>query len=213
MSQERLEASLAGIRQLLSHLHGEITDLEKRYSQVLLALKEVSVRSDLDDLTGLQRRAAFFSKWRSLVEECEKTGEDCGILMIDIDHFKRVNDVHGHPTGDDVIRRVAAMLRKFEAPDVITGRYGGEEFVIAARGSESDMLCLAERIRCEAEVLHGPVIGPHGQADLNMEWSCTLSVGISSAGKDGYSLERQLSAADEALYRAKRKGRNRVSAA
>jgi diguanylate cyclase len=207
------EASLEAIRHLLSHLHGEVTDLEASYTGVLEVLRKFEGTCDLDDLTGLMRRRAFFRKWDALLEECQRLNESCGMLMIDIDHFKRVNDTHGHPTGDEVIKRVASLLKQYESPNCAVGRFGGEEFAIGIRGTEAELLGVAEFIRRGAEKLHGPVIGPNGEPRSGVEWKCTLSVGAASARKAGYDAPRLLKAADEALYEAKKRGRNQVRAA
>jgi diguanylate cyclase (GGDEF)-like protein len=211
--QEKLEAGLKEIRHLLSHLHGEVTALEESYSQVLSVLRKLEGRADLDDLTGLKRRGSFFEKWQKLLNECQTLGTSCGVLMIDIDHFKRINDAHGHSTGDEVIKRVASLLKQYESPGCIVSRIGGEEFAVAARGTDAEVLGLAEFIRRGAERLHGPVVGRDGRSDRSVEWKCTLSVGMASTHKAGFDATRLLLTADEALYEAKRKGRNQVRAA
>jgi len=212
--REKLVGSeLQGIRHLLSHLHGEITALEQNYSEILHVLRKFERACDIDDLTGLLRRAEFFRKWQALLEECERVGDQCGVLLIDIDHFKRVNDTHGHPTGDEVIKSVSSLLKQYESPSCIVSRYGGEEFAIAFRGTDAEVLGVAEFIRRGAERLHGPVIGSDGQPSSTVEWKCTLSVGMASARKVGFDAPRLLTAADQALYEAKRKGRNQVRAA
>jgi diguanylate cyclase (GGDEF)-like protein len=208
-----MEASLEGIRHLLSHLHGEVTALEASHSQMLLVLERLEGVCNTDDLTGLLRRRAFFKKWEALLAECQKFNESCGVLMIDIDHFKKVNDTHGHPTGDEVIKRVAALLKQYESPGCIVARLGGEEFAVAVRGTDAEVLGVAEFIRRGAERLHGPVIGPDGKPSSEVEWKCTLSVGMASAQKAGFDASRLLKSADEALYEAKQKGRNQVRAA
>jgi diguanylate cyclase (GGDEF)-like protein len=213
MDLERLEASLEGIRHLLSHLHGEVTTLESRYSEVLHVLRHLEDKVDVDELTGLMRRNPFFQKWEALLKECQALNETCGVLMIDIDHFKSVNDTHGHPTGDVVIKRIAELLKQFESPNCVSGRYGGEEFAVAIRGSDAQVLGIAEMIRRRAERLHGPVIGNEGKPNPKVEWKCTLSVGMASSKTQGYDAARLLQAADQALYQAKRKGRNQVRTA
>src|SRR5688500_15523798 len=105
MDQEQMKTNLEGIRQLLSHLHGEVTALESSYSQVLQVLRKLEGESSVDDLSGLYRRKPFFQKWEALLSECAKMNENCGMLLIDIDHFKNINDTHGHQTGDEVIAR------------------------------------------------------------------------------------------------------------
>jgi diguanylate cyclase (GGDEF)-like protein len=211
--QEKLEAGLREIRHLLSHLHGEVTALEDSYSQVLSVLRKLEGKVDEDDLTGLKRRRSFFEKWQRLLQECQALGESCGVLMIDIDHFKQINDAHGHSTGDEVIKRVAKLLKQYESPSCIVGRIGGEEFAVAKRGADPEVLGLAEFIRRGAERMHGPVVEPDGVSSSNVEWKCTLSVGMASTCKVGFDASRLLLTADQALYEAKRKGRNQVRAA
>ena len=213
MDQDKLENSLFGIRQLLSHLHGEVAALEASHSEILLVLRAFEGQANLDDLTGLLRRRSFFQKWEALLQECRRVNEDCGVIMVDIDHFKAVNDTHGHPTGDEVIKRIASLLKQYESPHCIISRLGGEEFAIAIKGSDAHVLGIAEFIRRGAERLHGPVVGPDGKPSSRVEWKCTLSAGMASARKEGYDASRLLKAADEALYRSKAKGRNQVSAA
>jgi diguanylate cyclase (GGDEF)-like protein len=211
--QEKLEAGLKEIRHLLSHLHGEVTALEASYSQVLSVLRKLEGRADLDDLTGLDRRASFFEKWQVLLNECQSLGESCGVLMIDIDHFKKINDTHGHSTGDEVIKRVATLLKQYESPNCVVARIGGEEFAVATCGTDAEVLGLAEFIRRGAERLHGPAVMADGRSDRRVQWKCTLSVGMASTHKVGFDATRLLLTADEALYEAKRKGRNQVRAA
>mgnify|MGYP001562730490 CR=1 FL=1 len=217
MDQKRLEANLEGIHHLLSHLHGEVTALEECYSQTLLVLRKLEGVANLDELTGLMRRRSFFQGWNALLDECRKLNETCGVLMIDIDHFKKINDTHGHPTGDEVIKRLAALLKQYESPDCVVARFGGEEFAVAIRGTEAEILGVAEFIRRGAERLHGPVIGPGGLPSSSVEWKCTLSVGMAAAtgakGPSSYNPSALLKAADDALYDAKKRGRNQVRAA
>ncbi|MGK5082455.1 GGDEF domain-containing protein [Bdellovibrionota bacterium FG-1] len=198
--EHTIEISLEEIRHLLSHLHGEVTALGASYESVLSVLKKVEGVANTDDLTGLLRRRAFFQTWQALLQKCQSLNESCGVLMIDIDHFKKVNDTHGHDAGDEVIKRVAGLLKQFESPDCVVSRLGGEEFAVALRGSDAEILGVAESIRRTAEKSDAPI-------------QCTLSVGMSSVLVAGYDASVQLKKADEALYDAKQGGRNRVSAA
>jgi len=206
---KQMESSLRGIRQLLSHLHGEVATLEAHYSQVLQVLRKLEGKAETDDLSGLLRRGAFFERWQKLLSLCESTGKNCGFLLLDIDHFKAINDQHGHPTGDEVIQRVAELVRQFESPRCFTGRYGGEEFAVVVQASDAEILATAEMIRRGVERLHGEVHGTQGK----IEWRCTVSVGMSSTEKEGFKMEDLVRSADQALYEAKRKGRNQVRAA
>jgi diguanylate cyclase len=223
LDPKHLEADLKGIRHLLSHLHGEVTTLEESYTQVLHVLRKMegivdqaAEKASIDDLTKLLRKNAFFQRWYDLLEECKKVGEDCGILMVDIDHFKAVNDTHGHLTGDEVLKSVAGLLKQFESPSCFCGRFGGEEFAVAIKGKDPEILGIAEMIRRRCERLHGPVMDRNSTPDEKVQWKCTLSVGMASArgpSGRGYDATRLLHAADQALYTAKKKGRNQVRAA
>ncbi len=212
MSTTKLESRLDGIQTLLAQLNGEVAVLEAGYGQVLEVLKKLEGSVCLDDLTGLLRRNAFFRKWEQLLEECSRLNEACGVLLIDIDHFKKVNDTHGHPTGDEVIRRVAGLLKAFEGGEAFAGRLGGEEFAVALRGTEAEILGAAELIRRAAANLQGGVIGEGGVEDPSVEWRCTVSIGAAAAGKS-YDSQALLQSADQALYEAKHQGRNQVRAA
>jgi diguanylate cyclase (GGDEF)-like protein len=206
MKTEKLKTRLEGIQSLLSHLHGEVTALEASYSEVLILLRRLQGACETDDLTGLLRRRPFFQQWQALLEECRKLNEDCGVIVIDIDHFKRINDTHGHPAGDEVLKRVASMLQQYQTPHCIVSRIGGEEFAIGIQGSEEDVKTVAERIRRDAEGLR---IRSSSGAPLQ----CTLSAGVASASHVGYDAPRLLQSADQALYQAKNTGRNRVKSA
>ena len=206
---KRLEAGLGEIQTLLSHLHGEITALEASYSDVLQALRKLEGAAETDDLTGLYRRRPFFQKWQNLLDACQKLNEDCGVILIDIDHFKKVNDTYGHPTGDEVIKGIASLLQKYQNPHCVVSRYGGEEFAIAVQGSEREITRLAERIREDAEGTRFLVKG----SSSGVELCCTLSVGVASSSHQGYDAPRLLQSADDALYDAKHSGRNRVKIA
>ena len=213
-NQENLQASLKGIQHLLSHLHGEVAALETSYTQVLLVLQKLESAVATDDLTGLLRRNAFFKRWEHLLEECQEVGESCAILLVDIDHFKKINDTHGHPTGDEVIKRIAGLLKDFETPRSFTGRLGGEEFAVVIRGSDAEALGMAEMIRRGAERLHGPVLGKDGEPGGNVDWRCTVSVGMASSSSErSFEADALIQSADRALYEAKEKGRNQVRAA
>lgn len=196
MDREQMESRLEGIRHLLSHLHGEVTALGTTYDQLLSVLRTVQDQSMRDDLTGLMRRNAFFATWNALIAECAQLQEQTGVILVDIDHFKKINDTQGHDVGDQVITRVAQILKRFETPQSAAGRLGGEEFALAVRvrDASTQVPALAEQIRVAVE----------------REAGCTISVGVAFAGQDPHVL---LKRADAALYSSKQTGRNRVSRA
>ncbi len=151
-----------------------------------------------DTLTGLLNRRGLADRVRRL----EADGIGFGAVMIDLDHFKQVNDAFGHDTGDRVLQRLGALLSGTVRPTDITARLGGEEFVVLLPGADTETaLGLAERLRTllETEALEQPGLG------------CTASFGVVGSGSDG--LDGALRRADAAMYRAKSLGRNRVEAA
>ena len=155
-----------------------------------------------DSLTGLLNHTTFKERLRAEAARAARTGKPLAVAMLDIDRFKRVNDSYGHPAGDRVIKALAILLkRRLRSSDVI-GRYGGEEFALAL--PDTDIAAareLVEQIRGDfAEIGHAAKEGV---------FRCTLSAGLSNCPP--YSdAEALIEAADEALYAAKRGGRNLV---
>jgi diguanylate cyclase (GGDEF)-like protein len=155
-----------------------------------------------DALTGLFNRRHFEDRFRVEFAYASRHATPLSVLVLDIDHFKKVNDTHGHVAGDKVLREIGARLRSGVRSEDIVARYGGEEFVVLCRGTPiAPAGELAERLRHLAEVLpvrHGP-----------KEIAVTVSVGVATLL--GHRSQSELfSDADKALYAAKRDGRNRV---
>lgn len=209
----KLERQITGLKGMIASLHGEVVSLERSYAQVLGALERLEGVVSTDELTGLLRRNSFFRKWQEILNECRDVENNCGLLLLDIDHFKKINDTHGHPTGDEVLRKVAALLKGYESERLIVGRLGGEEFIVGLRGTDAEILGAAEFIRRGVERLHGPVVRSDGSPDPAIAWRCTISIGVASAESHGFETQKLLGAADEALYVAKAKGRNQVRSA
>jgi diguanylate cyclase (GGDEF)-like protein len=161
-----------------------------------------------DGLTGLLNRHAFDRCLEHLAQRADRRGLPLTIAMIDIDHFKQLNDAHGHSTGDAVLRWLGGWLRDaFRSTDVVS-RYGGEEFVVAFVDSgETDALCLRlEALRAGIE--HSRL----RTQDTDNELNVTVSIGIAHLPQDGTTVNEVLSRADERLYGAKASGRNRIVA-
>jgi len=154
-----------------------------------------------DSLTGLFNHAAFLDQLDKEILRARRQHTPLAVIMADLDHFKTINDRYGHLTGDSVLRETARRLRtSLRASDVI-GRYGGEEFIVAAPGcTTGDAAALAERLR--SSICDAPIEVPTGKIKV------TLSLGVAAA--INASTSSLLRAADEALYRAKDAGRNRV---
>ncbi|MDP2143748.1 MAG: diguanylate cyclase [Gallionella sp.] len=173
----------------------------------ILMVKERADREILhlamtDSLTGVPNRRALMDQ--ALHVMAQRGGRPMSLLMIDVDHFKRINDTLGHPAGDEVLRRVTQLLsERLRGGDVI-GRYGGEEFCVIAPNTEIDgALTLAESLR--EIVAATPIPTEAGEVSI------TISIGISCCRSDTVrELKDVLADADTALYAAKNAGRNQV---
>ena len=156
-----------------------------------------------DSLTGLLKHADIKEQLEVEVERSKRCQAPVSVAMIDIDHFKKVNDTYGHACGDNVIRALSNMLRQRLRKVDRLGRYGGEEFVAVLPGcSSSDACQLLESIR---EAFNALQFSYGGQ-----QFHCSFSAGISACENDEWAEEELLERADRALYQAKQSGRNRL---
>ena len=161
-------------------------------------LQKVVESAATDGLTGAANRRAFDERLRHECELATSRGTPVSLVLMDIDHFKKINDTHGHQTGDEVLRQVVKRTRSRVRPDDLTARYGGEEFALLLPATSIDEACeLAERVR--QEVAAHPVPVP-----------ATVSLGVASWHDGMESPDALVAAADQALYRAKQTGRDRV---
>ena len=172
-----------------------------RLEDTLVAAREdMRFRATHDALTSLWNRGRILEFLHSALQSSESTA----ILLCDIDHFKRINDVHGHLAGDAVLREVAARLRGAVRVDDAIGRYGGEEFLIVLNG------CDARRLPERAEQIRRAV--SDGGSIMDGVTSISVSIGAIALGGDNVAMpvEAILNLTDTALYHAKGTGRNRV---
>lgn len=162
--------------------------------------------ADHDALTGVLNRSAFLRRGRRQLDQCREDDVPVAAMMLDLDHFKSVNDRHGHAAGDAVLATFARRVRTHLREDGLFGRFGGEEFAVLLPGVDADAaLAVGERLR---HIASEPVMLDDGRA-----LDVTVSVGVAtSAGNRLTRLEDLLHQADNALYRAKAMGRNRVIA-
>jgi two-component system cell cycle response regulator len=157
-----------------------------------------------DGLTGMQNRRFFDDALREYIEEFRKIDKPVGLMILDLDHFKAVNDTHGHDVGDKVLQAVADCLKDMTRYHDVVARLGGEEFAVVAPNMDENLLMkLAERIR---KAIAGLVI-----VSGNVRLKVTTSVGL-AVWDQHESAEEFYRRADKHLYQAKRLGRNRVCA-
>ncbi len=166
-------------------------------------LTDLQVIASRDALTGALNRRSIEEEALRLKARCERTGNPLAITMIDIDHFKSINDRYGHPVGDEVLRRLAKIAQTSIRADDYFARYGGEEFcLLLPSTTENEAWALAERLR----ITYAEMIVEIGVESLNS----TISIGVADSTSIGLEFTSLVAAADQALYRARQQGRNRV---
>jgi diguanylate cyclase (GGDEF)-like protein len=172
------------------------------YDNALL-FRQVEQLATTDGLTGIHNRRHFMEQAARELAGAHRHRRPVAAIMLDIDHFKQVNDSYGHAAGDEVIRVVAERLTSALRREDLLGRYGGEEFALLIRNDEVGALALAERLR--QSVQDAVVLTPDGPVQV------TISVGVSMCLPTDAAPEQLLARADAALYTAKQEGRNRVA--
>jgi diguanylate cyclase (GGDEF)-like protein len=187
-------------RRLLNGAAAEASSaLARAYSH-----RAAEAQASTDALTGLPNRR-YFDEFCGLLARRRRSGDAVGVLMIDIDKFKVLNDTHGHATGDEVLRAVGAAIVSAVREDDVPARYGGEEFVVLLRNpSPGVALDVGERVRASVAALE---LGRFGVERVS------VSVGVAVAREADQSITDLVAQADRALFRAKRAGRDRVIAA
>jgi two-component system cell cycle response regulator len=180
----------------------------KRYADFLRDNLDHSLELAVtDQLTGLHNRRYMTGQLAALVNRAVRGGEPVAALMIDIDHFKKINDSFGHPIGDEVLREFAVRLASNVRAIDLPCRYGGEEFTVIMPDTKlEDAQRIAERIRLH--VAGSPFRVAHGEEQLTV----TISIGVASTSGEEDSPEALLKRADDAVYEAKAAGRNKVVA-
>jgi diguanylate cyclase (GGDEF)-like protein len=202
--EKELNASLRQANAELERLNETLESLvEQKTEQLRNAIKDLKSMVERDALTGVFNRRKF----DSLLEELVTQKERLALVMLDVDHFKNLNDTHGHQAGDRVLMQVAAVAEGCLDEGQYLARYGGEEFAILLEEAAIDQaLEVAEKVRLSIESHHFPI------RDCERGY-VRASLGVASYPYQAESGSSLIAAADKALYRAKENGRNRVEAA
>ncbi|HEU4595034.1 MAG TPA: GGDEF domain-containing protein, partial [Pyrinomonadaceae bacterium] len=201
----RQEAMGAGASDYFQ-LPTEVVLLIERTRQLVAhkqTLDRLRAEADRDYLTGLANRRRFRKALGNEVERWRRYKIPCALVLLDVDHLKKINDAHGHPAGDRVIRAVAASLSELSRDNDTAARLGGEEFALLLAGVDSvKAVAAAERLRLAVAAQEVETVGP-----------VTISLGVAACPAHARTERELFSLSDSALYRAKRGGRNRTEVA
>ncbi|MEQ6334708.1 sensor domain-containing diguanylate cyclase [Sphingobium sp. MK2] len=180
----------------------EQMDVLKGLAPIVVEQMELRLLAERDHLSGALTRRAFIAELDKRIALFTRHRRPAALVLLDIDHFKQINDRYGHPAGDRVIEAVAALCKGLSRPSDAFGRIGGEEFgLLLPDTRDADALAVANRIRSAIERF---------EITNNPPLHVTASFGVATIGAGRMSSEAWLSAADTALYQAKRAGRNQA---
>jgi diguanylate cyclase (GGDEF)-like protein len=189
---EELQRKNLELERFNARLERRVRRQTRELRRINRELEALSVR---DGLTGLYNRRVLGEMLELVVRRQTDRQRQTSVIMLDVDHFKRLNDAHGHPAGDRVLVEVSRLLRTLARPGQVVARYGGEEFVIVSPGGPRRAAAHAETVRAAIAQHVAPV---------------TVSLGVASHPRDASTPSELIARADAALYRAKAEGRNRV---
>lgn len=182
----------------------DVTDVATNRHQIQAANAQLQLLSSTDRLTGLYNRGHWEGSLKAAYARHQRYGNALSLVMLDIDHFKHVNDTYGHQAGDKVIEQLAQLLREHARESDVAGRYGGEEFgVVLSDTDRAGARIFAERLRQAVEHL---LVQYNGQ-DIRF----TISLGVADLSAPANDHAELIARADQALYTSKKTGRNRVT--
>jgi diguanylate cyclase (GGDEF)-like protein len=204
-SSNALATLLVGLVYLAVFFHSYVNQSLSYFRRMRALNSRLREAATQDPLTGLMNARAYHDGAQQALAQAQRAGQPSAVLFVDLDHFKAINDRHGHAAGDEVLRRVAAELRSRVRRSDWVGRIGGEEFSLFLPGAPlTEALRVAEQLRSGIEALSIDIDG--GQT-----LAVTASIGVAPAERPGLSIAELLRQADAAMYLAKAAGRNRVS--
>ncbi len=208
-----MSGKILGVLELINALDGQgrVVPFDPQFEGLIRSLAAqaaVAIRNarleDLslkDSLTDVYNRRYFMARLEEETRRQPRFAEPVALVLMDLDHFKSINDQHGHPAGDEALKEVARLLLKHSRDFTVVTRYGGDEFaVLLVNTTKTGALNYAERIRA--------LLAQHGFS----HGVTTASFGVAVISEDATTAKELIAAADQALYEAKRKGRNRVAA-
>ncbi len=200
---ESLQKEIRELRRANEGTQDELKRAANTINKIEDRLKKKETEAQYDPLTIVANRRLFENRLKELMIDRDSRGTPCSLIMIDVDDFKRVNDLYGHRAGDEVLRSIALALERELRTEDMVGRYGGEEFVVLL--PENDLKAassVAERLRERIQNMSVPV-APNSQV------SVTISLGVAEV-HDGDTPDEVVSRADRTLYLAKKEGKNCV---
>lgn len=187
---QRLERRLNKIARIGDLMQAQIMELNH----------ELQLRANTDSLTGLLNRSGIYPHIHDLIAETEQATESFGVLLLDLDHFKYVNDCFGHQVGDALLVAVAKVLKGLSVPNFFCARWGGEEFLLLLpQRTLAQTVAIGEHVLAEVRCLSLPQIGTH---------PVSISAGVYLCDKPGATVDSCIRRADLALYQAKAQGRD-----
>lgn len=196
IARDHFSAADMGILKAIVQVYGTALCWGQKY-------QEVRAMATIDDLTQLLNHGSFIERLGVELERASRYDETMSFLMLDLDHFKKVNDTHGHLFGDYVLWQTAQLIRSCIRKADIAGRYGGEEFsVIILNADKQTSYSTAERIRSS--------ISEHRFKNEDNETQISVSIGISEYPTDGRDVNALIRCADDAMYMVKHRGGNGV---
>ena len=197
-----IENEMTSVTKSLEDGHSEVSALEEKVKELENELAQTKKESSIDHLTGLYTRRAYDKEIQRVEAEYTRDGQDYALVFFDLDHFKNVNDTHGHDCGDVVLKTFAQILLKLTRKSDIIGRYGGEEFVaIIKYTSENELIQYLTRVK--------KIVTTNKFKYKDLKLDITFSAGVDLRSKHS-NYEDTIQQTDILLYQAKDEGRNRI---